>query len=61
MFYLRAVARIQKKQIPQALADLDSAAAIVVMGLDLKEEIPVLYLRVKRAAEIQGRSVSDDQ
>jgi NADH-quinone oxidoreductase subunit G len=38
--------------LPEAtIPDLDSAAAIIVMGLDLKEEIPVLYLRVKRAAE----------
>lgn len=30
--------------------DLDSAAAIVLAGPDLKEELPVLYLRMKRAA-----------
>lgn len=32
------------------IADLDSAAAIIVAGPDLKEELPVLYLRVKQAA-----------
>jgi NADH-quinone oxidoreductase subunit G len=41
--------------LPDAvISDLDHAAAIVVMGLDLKEEVPVLYLRVKRAAEELG-------
>ncbi|MGZ6978390.1 MAG: NADH-quinone oxidoreductase subunit NuoG [Acidimicrobiia bacterium] len=41
--------------LPEAtIADLDQAAAIVVVGLDLKEEVPVLYLRVKRAAEELG-------
>jgi NADH-quinone oxidoreductase subunit G len=41
--------------LPEAtIADLDRAAAIVVVGLDLKEEVPVLYLRVKRAAEELG-------
>ncbi|HEY3724923.1 MAG TPA: NADH-quinone oxidoreductase subunit NuoG [Acidimicrobiia bacterium] len=33
------------------IADLDTAAAIVVVGVDLKEELPVLFLRVKRAAD----------
>lgn len=32
------------------IADLDSAAALIVAGPDLKEELPVLYLRVKQAA-----------
>jgi NADH-quinone oxidoreductase subunit G len=36
------------------IPDLDTAAAIVVAGIDLKEELPVLYLRVKRAAEELG-------
>ncbi len=41
--------------LPDAtIADLDRAAAIVVIGLDLKEELPVLYLRVKHAAEEIG-------
>ena len=41
--------------LPEAtIPDLDTAAAIVVLGLDLKEEVPVLYLRVKRAAEELG-------
>jgi NADH-quinone oxidoreductase subunit G len=38
--------------LPEAtIADLDRAAAIVVAGVDLKEELPVLFLRVKRAAD----------
>ena len=38
--------------LPDAtIADLDTAAAIVVLGLDLKEELPVLFLRVRRAAD----------
>jgi NADH-quinone oxidoreductase subunit G len=32
------------------IPDLDRAAAIVTLGQDLKEELPVLFLRVKRAA-----------
>jgi NADH-quinone oxidoreductase subunit G len=37
--------------LPHAtISDLDSAAAIVLACGDLKEELPVLYLRVKRAA-----------
>ncbi len=41
--------------LPDAtIPELDTAAAIVVVGLDLKEEVPVLYLRVKRAAEDLG-------
>ncbi len=37
--------------LPHALiADLDDARAIVVLGVDLKEEVPVLYLRARRAA-----------
>lgn len=37
-----------------AIADLDRAAAIVLAAPDLKEELPVLYLRV-RAAVVGGR------
>jgi NADH-quinone oxidoreductase subunit G len=41
--------------LPEAtIPDLDRAAAIVVAGIDLKEELPVLYLRVKRAADELG-------
>ncbi len=37
--------------LPRAtIADLDRAAAIVLLGPDLKEELPVLHLRVRRAA-----------
>ncbi|MGQ0826182.1 MAG: NADH-quinone oxidoreductase subunit NuoG [Actinomycetota bacterium] len=37
--------------VPRAeLADLDRAATIVVLAPDLKEELPVCYLRVRRAA-----------
>ncbi|MCU1429473.1 MAG: NADH-quinone oxidoreductase, chain [Actinomycetia bacterium] len=37
--------------LPRAeIDDLDQAAAIVLLGPDLKEELPVLYLRVKQAA-----------
>ena len=32
------------------IADLDRARAIVLLGPDLKEELPVLHLRVRRAA-----------
>jgi NADH-quinone oxidoreductase subunit G len=36
--------------MPRAsIADLDSAKAIVLLGADLKEELPVLSLRVRRA------------
>lgn len=38
--------------IPRGLiADLDRAKTIVVWGPDLKEELPVLYLRVRHAAQ----------
>jgi len=37
--------------LPRALiADLDRARGIVLLGPDLKEELPVLYLRMRRAA-----------
>jgi NADH-quinone oxidoreductase subunit G len=37
--------------MPRAtIADLDRARAIVLLGADLKEELPVLYLRARRAA-----------
>ena len=32
------------------IADCDGAAAIVLLGPDLREELPVLFLRIKRAA-----------
>jgi len=32
------------------IADCDRAAGIVLLGPDLKEELPVLYLRIRRAA-----------
>jgi NADH-quinone oxidoreductase subunit G len=37
--------------LPRAeIADCDRAAAIVLLGPDLREELPVLFLRIKRAA-----------
>jgi NADH-quinone oxidoreductase subunit G len=37
--------------LPRArLSDCDTARAIILLGPDLKEELPVAYLRVKRAA-----------
>lgn len=37
--------------LPHAtIADLDAARGIVVLGVDVKEELPVLYLRARRAA-----------
>ena len=37
--------------LPHAtIADLDAARGIVVLGIDPKEELPVLYLRARRAA-----------
>jgi NADH-quinone oxidoreductase subunit G len=37
--------------LPRAeIGDCDRAAAIVVLGPDLREELPVLFLRIKRAA-----------
>ena len=36
------------------IADLDTARAIVVLGVDLREELPVLHLRARRAAEELG-------
>ena len=41
------------------IADLDSARAIVLLGPDLKEELPVLYLRVRRAAVDLGVPLVD--
>ncbi|MBN2113861.1 MAG: molybdopterin-dependent oxidoreductase, partial [Acidimicrobiia bacterium] len=37
-----------------ALDDLEQAGAVLVWGPDLKEELPVLYLRVRRAAAHLG-------
>ena len=46
--------------VPRArIADLDHAAAIVLLGPDLKEELPVLHLRVRRAAVDLGVPVID--
>ena len=39
---------------PATIADLDRARAIVLVGPDLKDELPVLYLRVRRAAADLG-------
>ena len=36
------------------IADCDRAAGIVLLGADLKEELPVLSLRIKRAADDLG-------
>ena len=41
--------------LPRAeIADSTAPAAIVLLGPDLKEELPVLYLRVARAAAELG-------
>jgi NADH-quinone oxidoreductase subunit G len=41
--------------LPHAtIADLDTARGIVVLGIDPKEELPVLYLRARRAALALG-------
>jgi len=41
--------------LPRAeISDLESSSAIVLLGPDLKEELPVLYLRVRRAALEKG-------
>ena len=38
--------------LPQAtIADIDTAKTIILLAPDLKEELPVLYLRVRHAAE----------
>lgn len=46
--------------MPRAtIADLDSAKAIVLLGPDLKDELPVLALRVRRAAVDLGVPLVD--
>jgi NADH-quinone oxidoreductase subunit G len=46
--------------LPRArIGDCDRAAAIVLLGPDLKEELPVLHLRVRRAAVELGVPVID--
>lgn len=46
--------------LPRAtIADCDGAAAIVLLAPDLKEELPVLYLRIRRAAEDLGVPLID--
>ena len=46
--------------LPRArIADCDRAAAIVLLGPDLKEELPVLHLRVRRAAVELGVPIID--
>ncbi len=42
-----------------AIGDCDRAAAIVLLGPDLKEELPVLHLRVRRAARELGVPIVD--
>jgi len=45
--------------LPRAeIADCDRAAAIVLLGPDLEEELPVLHLRVRRAAVELGFPLS---
>ncbi|MBV8950196.1 MAG: NADH-quinone oxidoreductase subunit NuoG [Actinobacteria bacterium] len=41
------------------IADCDRAAAVVVLAPDLKEELPVLFLRIKRAAVELGVPLID--
>lgn len=41
------------------IADCDNAKAIVLLGPDLKEELPVLYLRLRRAAVELGVPLID--
>jgi NADH-quinone oxidoreductase subunit G len=46
--------------LPRAsIDDCDNAAAIVLLGPDLKEELPVLHLRVRRAARELGVPIVD--
>jgi NADH-quinone oxidoreductase subunit G len=46
--------------MPRAtIADCDRAAAIVLLAPDLKEELPVLFLRIRRAAEELGVPLVD--
>jgi NADH-quinone oxidoreductase subunit G len=46
--------------LPRAeIADCDNAAAIVLLGPDLREELPVLFLRIKRAAVELGVPLVD--
>jgi NADH-quinone oxidoreductase subunit G len=46
--------------VPRAtIADCDRAAAIVLLAPDLKEELPVLFLRVREAAEELGVPLID--
>jgi NADH-quinone oxidoreductase subunit G len=46
--------------LPRAtIADCDHAAAIVLLAPDLKEELPVLFLRVRNAAEELGVPLID--
>jgi NADH-quinone oxidoreductase subunit G len=39
------------------IADLESASCVVVVGPDLKEELPVLFLRVRRAVTALGATL----
>ncbi len=46
--------------VPRAeISDCDSAAAVVLLAPDLKEELPVLYLRLRRAAIEHGVPLID--
>jgi len=46
--------------MPRArIADADTAAAIVMLAPDIKEELPVLYLRLRRAATELGVPIID--
>ncbi|MBI2169740.1 MAG: NADH-quinone oxidoreductase subunit NuoG [Actinobacteria bacterium] len=46
--------------LPQArIADCDTARAVVLMAPDLKEELPVLFLRLRRAAVELGVPIID--
>jgi NADH-quinone oxidoreductase subunit G len=46
--------------LPRAeIGDCDRAAAVVLLGPDLREELPVLFLRIKRAAKELGVPLVD--
>jgi NADH-quinone oxidoreductase subunit G len=49
------VERAAAAGLPVTYADVESAAAILVVGLDSREELPILHLRIRKAARRGAR------
>jgi NADH-quinone oxidoreductase subunit G len=51
------VDRVTAAGIPLTYADIERSTAIVVVGLDTREELPILHLRIRKAVRRSGARV----